>query len=89
MSISQPALIIFDVNETHSDMSPLQQRFEEVGLDAREATTWFATLLRDGFDLTVTGANPSLASSTASAGSMCTVAWWTESMLWPSMADGS
>ena len=57
-----PALIIFDVIETLSDMSPLQQRFEEVGLDAHEATTWFATLLRDGFALTVTGAKPSLAS---------------------------
>ena len=62
MSISQPALIIFDVNETLSDMSPLQQRFEEIGLDAREATSWFAMLLRDGFALTVTGANPSFAS---------------------------
>ena len=62
MPIPQPALIIFDVNETLSDMSPLQQRFEEVGLDAHGATTWFATLLRDGFALTVTGANPSFAS---------------------------
>ncbi len=62
MSISQPALIVFDVNETLSDMSPLQARFEEVGLHAREATSWFATLLRDGFALTVTGTNPSFAS---------------------------
>jgi len=59
VSISQPELIIFDVNETLSDMSSLQQRFEEVGVDAREATSWFASLLRDGFALTVTGANPS------------------------------
>ena len=35
---------------------------EEIGLDAREATTWFASLLRDGFALTVTGANPSFSS---------------------------
>ncbi len=62
MSIPQPALIVFDVNETLSDMSPLQRRFEEVGLHAREAASWFATLLRDGFALTVTGANPSFAS---------------------------
>ncbi len=62
MPISQPALIIFDVNETLCDMSALQQRFEEVGLDAREATPWFASLLRDGFALTVTRANPSFAS---------------------------
>ncbi len=61
MFVSQPKLIIFDVNETLSDMSPLQQRFEEVGVDAREATAWFASLLRDGFALTVTGANPSFA----------------------------
>ena len=61
MPIPQPTLIIFDVNETLSDMSPLQQRFEDVGLDPREATIWFATLLRDGFALTVAGTNPSFA----------------------------
>ena len=40
MPIPLPHSSIFDVIETLSDMSPLQQRFEEVGLDAHEATTW-------------------------------------------------
>ncbi|MDQ3628525.1 MAG: hypothetical protein M3419_06925 [Actinomycetota bacterium] len=42
-------------------MSPLRARFEEVGLDGQDAATWFTTLLRDGFALTVTGATPSFA----------------------------
>ena len=29
---STPAVIVFDVNETLSDMSPMQGRFEAVGL---------------------------------------------------------
>ncbi|MEJ7833309.1 MAG: haloacid dehalogenase type II [Nocardioides sp.] len=60
-----PSLVVFDVNGTLSDMAPLQQRFEEVGTAAHEATTWFASLLRDGFALTVTGNNPSFASMAA------------------------
>ncbi|MBB6629124.1 haloacid dehalogenase type II [Nocardioides sp. KIGAM211] len=61
MPVPQPRLIVFDVNETLSDMSPLQERFEQVGRDRHEAATWFAGLLRDGFALTVTGANPDFA----------------------------
>ena len=55
----RPAIILFDVNETLSDMSPLAGRFEEVGLPAHLAPTWFAGLLRDGFALTITGTKPS------------------------------
>ncbi len=58
---SRPRLIIFDVNETLSDMSPLAQRFEAVGAPRHLAPTWFAGLLRDGFALTVTGDNPGFA----------------------------
>ena len=58
---STPALIVFDVNETLSDMSPMRGRFEAVGLAGHLAPTWFASLLRDGFALTVTGANPAFA----------------------------
>jgi 2-haloacid dehalogenase len=47
--------MVFDVNETLSDMSPMAQRFSDVGAAAHQAATWFATLLRDGFALTVTG----------------------------------
>ena len=43
------AVLIFDVNETLSDMSPMRDRFEDVGAAAHLATTWFAELLRDGF----------------------------------------
>lgn len=48
-----PAVLVFDVNETLSDMSPMAQRFEDVGAPAHLATTWFAGVLRDGFALTV------------------------------------
>jgi 2-haloacid dehalogenase len=53
-----PALLIFDVNETLSDLTPLGERFDEVGAEATLARTWFAELLRDGFALTVHGENP-------------------------------
>ena len=51
----RPSLVVFDVNETLSDMSPLAVRFEEVGAPNLMAPTWFAELLRDGFALTVCG----------------------------------
>lgn len=62
MSVPQPSILVFDVNETLSDMSPLQQGFEDVGLAAHDAAAWFSTVLRDGFALTVTGTNPSFSS---------------------------
>ena len=62
-----PRLIIFDVNETLSDMSVLQDRFGEVGAPPAMAATWFAGLLRDGFALTVTGANPDFADLAATS----------------------
>ena len=51
----RPDLVVFDVNETLSDMSPLAGRFEDVGAPSVMARTWFAELLRDGFALTVSG----------------------------------
>ncbi len=53
----RPAVLIFDVNETLSDMSSMRRRFEEVGVPAHLAATWFAGLLRDGFALTAAGAS--------------------------------
>lgn len=47
-------LIVFDVNETLSDLSSLNDVFAEVGL-AGQTEAWFASVLRDGFALTVTG----------------------------------
>jgi 2-haloacid dehalogenase len=55
------SLLLFDVNETLSDMAPLAERFGEVGSARAVARTWFASLLRDGFALTVNGVNPEFA----------------------------
>jgi 2-haloacid dehalogenase len=51
-------VIVFDVNETLSDMAPLAGRFADVGAPELLAKVWFASLLRDGFALTVTGGKP-------------------------------
>ena len=57
----RPALLVLDVNETLSDMSPLAATFEEVGAPAHLAATWFAGLLRDGFSLAAVGESASFA----------------------------
>ncbi|MEO5654279.1 MAG: haloacid dehalogenase type II [Marmoricola sp.] len=54
-------MIVFDVNETLSDLSPVGARFFAVGASASAASAWFAGVLRDGFALTVAGARPSFA----------------------------
>ncbi len=51
----QPSVIVFDVNETLSDMTPMAERFAEVGLPRHLAATWFASVLRDGFGLAAAG----------------------------------
>ena len=51
----RPSALLFDVNETLSDLSPMGDCFAEVGLPPHLAATWFAGLLRDGFAVTVTG----------------------------------
>ncbi len=53
--VSAPSVIVFDVNETLSDLAPLSGRFAEVGAEAGLATRWFAALLRDGFALAAAG----------------------------------
>jgi 2-haloacid dehalogenase len=50
-----PSVIVFDVNETLSDLRPLAERFLAVGAPAHLAPLWFATVLRDGFALAVAG----------------------------------
>ena len=57
----RPQLLVFDVNETLSDMAPMADRFAEVGAPPHSARWWFAGVLRDGFALTVNGVNPSFA----------------------------
>ena len=54
MSLS-PSVIVFDVNETLSDMSPMAGRFADIGAPEYLAKLWFATLLRDGFAITAAG----------------------------------
>lgn len=53
---SPPAVVVFDVEQTLSDVSELGERFVDVGLAAELAETWFAALLRDGFALSTVGA---------------------------------
>ena len=54
-----PTVIVFDVNETLSDLAPLRDTFTKFGAPDGTADTWFAATLRDGFALTVTGTKPS------------------------------
>ncbi|SNT55701.1 haloacid dehalogenase type II [Actinacidiphila glaucinigra] len=55
MAVNPISVIVFDVNETLSDMTPLGDRFAEVGASADLLPTWFAGILRDGFALTAAG----------------------------------
>jgi 2-haloacid dehalogenase len=57
----RPAVMVFDVNETLSDMDPLADSFERIGLDRGEVKAWFAGVLRDGFALATGRMNPSFA----------------------------
>ena len=55
-AMSSPTLVLFDVNETLSDLEPLRDRFEQVGAPGHLLESWFASTLRDGFALTAAGA---------------------------------
>lgn len=55
--VISPDLIVFDVNETLSDLAPLGEAFEKEGVAAGLSRTWFAGILRDGFAVTATGGN--------------------------------
>lgn len=50
-----PQLVVLDVNQTLSDMSPLQARWEAVGAPGHLSRQWFAEVLRDGFALAAAG----------------------------------
>lgn len=50
-----PSVVVFDVNETLSDLSPLAARFEDLGVPGTLAPLWFASVLREGFALTAAG----------------------------------
>lgn len=63
--LPRPSLIVFDVNETLSDMSPMAERFTDLGAPAHLAKGWFAGVLRDGFSLTAVGVNDAFATIAA------------------------
>lgn len=48
-------VVLFDVNETLSDLTPLQDRFEQVGAPPQLMRVWFAGVLRDGIALATVG----------------------------------
>lgn len=52
---SRPSVVVFDVNETLSDMAPMADRFADLGVEPGLSATWFAALLRDGFALSTVG----------------------------------
>ncbi len=54
-SIDGISTIVFDVNETLSDLAALGARFTEVGASPDLAQLWFTSVLRDGMALTATG----------------------------------
>ena len=60
-------VIVFDVNETLSDMAPMADRFVEVGAPPHLASLWFAGLLRDAFALTAAGSTDRFATFAADA----------------------
>jgi 2-haloacid dehalogenase len=55
--MTSPSVVVFDVNETLSDMAPMARRFAEIGAPELMAKVWFASLLRDGFALAAAGAS--------------------------------
>ena len=54
-------LIVFDVNETLSDLGPLADAFTAVGAPGHLVDHWFSSVLRDGFALTIAGECPNFA----------------------------
>lgn len=52
-----PSVIVFDVNETLSDLGPMNGRFTDLRRPAGLATTWFAQVLRDKFALAAAGSS--------------------------------
>ena len=55
MTNPRPQVIVFDVNETLSDLAPIGRRFQEVGAPEHLGQLWFTSVLRDGFALTAAG----------------------------------
>ncbi|MDQ0798325.1 haloacid dehalogenase type II [Streptomyces sp. B1I3] len=56
MPADQLPVLVFDVNETLSDLTPLRGCFEDICAPGHLLATLFAGVLRDGFALTAAGA---------------------------------
>jgi len=54
-------LLVFDVNETLSDLGPLAEAFAAVGAPGYLVDHWFSSVLRDGFALSIAGSCPNFA----------------------------
>jgi len=53
--MAQSSVVVFDVNETLSDMSAMGFRFGDLGAPEAMASLWFASVLREGFAAAATG----------------------------------
>ncbi|MFF8908553.1 haloacid dehalogenase type II [Streptomyces olivaceoviridis] len=51
----RPRVLVFDVNETLTDLTPLAARMAETGLPEQSLPAWFAGVLRDGIALSLAG----------------------------------
>ncbi|MDT0466588.1 haloacid dehalogenase type II [Streptomyces gibsoniae] len=58
---TRPEVLVFDVNETLTDMGPLSARLEDIGLPGHLLPIWFAGVLRDGFAVTLAGGHATFA----------------------------
>ncbi|PZH04839.1 haloacid dehalogenase type II [Streptomyces sp. NTH33] len=59
----RPGVLLLDVNETLTDMSPLAARLQDVGLPGRLLPVWFAGVLRDGMASTLAGGTVTFAAA--------------------------
>lgn len=57
----RPHVLVLDVNETLTDLSPLAARLAEAGLPDHLLPAWFAGVLRDGVALTLAGGEATFA----------------------------
>ncbi|MFC9284487.1 haloacid dehalogenase type II [Streptomyces collinus] len=57
----RPRLLVFDVNETLTDLFALAPRLTHAGLPGHLLPVWFAGVLRDGVALTLAGGDASFA----------------------------
>ncbi|MGW4600983.1 haloacid dehalogenase type II [Streptomyces argyrophyllae] len=55
----RPRVLVFDVNETLTDLSPLARLMARAGLPQESLPAWFAGVLRDGIALSLAGGHAS------------------------------